>query len=74
MPLYEYVCLDCQTPFEALVVGDAKPECPRCKSRRLEKQFSTFAVNARAGAKAPPRPGPCRTCGDPRGPGACSLG
>jgi putative FmdB family regulatory protein len=74
MPIFEYICRDCQHRFETFVTSERQPECPECHSRGLEKQWSVFA--AVSGAKSAPRqasPGPCGTCGDPRGPGACNL-
>lgn len=72
MPIYEYVCTRCQHAFEALVYGSERPRCPQCESQELEKQFSAFAPR---GETQPERgaPGGCGTCGDPRGPGACSM-
>jgi len=78
MPIFEYVCKECQHEFEALVFGQQKAECPKCKSRKLEPQLSVFAVSAKSGATSPASfsarsAGPCGSCGDARGPGACSL-
>ena len=75
MPIYEYVCRDCGEAFEELVFGEERPRCPRCESARAEKQFSAFAVGGGAapGPELGSGPGACGTCGDPRGPGACSL-
>ncbi len=76
MPIFEYVCKDCQHEFEALVFGKQKAECPKCQSEKLEPQLSVFAVSAKSGNATQPSfsaPGPCGSCGDPRGPGACSL-
>lgn len=45
MPLFEYLCKECQHRFEALVVGTRRPEaCPRCNSPEIEKQYSTFGT------------------------------
>jgi hypothetical protein len=33
-----------------------------------------FAVSAKSGGSSTRAAGPCGSCGDPRGPGACSLG
>lgn len=76
MPIFEYVCKDCNRKFETIVYGSTKPECPHCRSRKLEQQLSVFAVGASTGASAGSHaaPSPCGSCGDPRGPGACSLG
>jgi putative FmdB family regulatory protein len=72
MPLYEFDCRTCHRRFETLVRGVETPECPSCHGTDLERALSTFAVST-AGAKAAPTPGACGRCGDPRGPGACSL-
>jgi putative FmdB family regulatory protein len=45
MPIYEYVCSKCGHPFEALVRGDEKPQCPQCGSKNLGKQFSLPAAH-----------------------------
>jgi putative FmdB family regulatory protein len=78
MPIFEYICKECQHPFEALVFGQQKAVCPKCQSKKLEPQLSVFAVSAKNGgasqatfSEAPM--GACGSCGDPRGPGACSL-
>jgi putative FmdB family regulatory protein len=75
MPLFEYACRSCGRQFEYLTRADQTPECPACASTELEKKLSTFAVNAGGGSA--PRfqgpAGPCGACGDPRGPGACSM-
>jgi putative FmdB family regulatory protein len=81
MPIFEYVCQDCENRFEALVNGgSAKAKCPACASAKLEQQYSAFAVGSAKGkgrfgksatSGSTPRGG-CGTCGDPRGPGSCS--
>ncbi|GIX47508.1 MAG: hypothetical protein KatS3mg131_1719 [Candidatus Tectimicrobiota bacterium] len=71
MPILEYHCQACDHRFEVIVHGTQQPVCPACHSSRLQRLLSVFAV---AGKHAEtPSPGPCRTCGDPRGPGACAL-
>jgi putative FmdB family regulatory protein len=74
MPIFEYICDACHHEFEALVLGRDKAECPKCHSKKLAPQLSVFAVSAKAGTGAAPSQGACGSCGDPRGPGACSLG
>ena len=50
MPLFEYQCTVCGHRFEALVVGNRRPEkCPKCDATALEKQFSTFGVGGTNG-------------------------
>jgi putative FmdB family regulatory protein len=74
MPIFEYKCKECDHPFEALIYGEQKASCPKCKSKKLAPQLSVFAVSAKASASAAPSTGGCGSCGDPRGPGACSMG
>ena len=73
MPLYEYDCRECGKRFEVIVQGRTTPECPACHGTSLERALSTFAVSSNGRTAAQSGPGPCGTCGDPRGPGACSL-
>ena len=75
MPIFEYVCEQCDHEFEALVYGSEKPECPKCHGKKLTAQLSVFAVTAKGSSSSnSANPiGDCGTCGDPRGPGACSL-
>ena len=75
MPLYEYACSTCANQFEVLVRSSDMPECPACHGTALERKLSVFAAHT-GGAptrKTFPSPGPCGSCGDPRGPGACSI-
>jgi putative FmdB family regulatory protein len=73
MPIFEYVCEECDFGFEALVYGHEKAECPKCHSRKLAPQLSVFAVAAKGSATPSRSVRACGSCGDPRGPGACSL-
>jgi len=74
MAIFEYVCKECQHEFEALVFGKQRAECPKCQSKKLEPQLSVFAVSAKATQSSmPAASGPRGSCGDARGPGACSL-
>ena len=75
MPLFEYACKSCDHRFEFLTRGTSTPECPSCHGTDLEKRQSVFAARSSAspsGAQQVPL-GACGACGDPRGPGACSL-
>jgi putative FmdB family regulatory protein len=73
MPIFEYICQECSHEFEALIYGNRKAECPKCHSKKLAPQISTFAVATKGSASASPAMGACGSCGDPRGPGACSM-
>ncbi|HZU22054.1 MAG TPA: zinc ribbon domain-containing protein [Terriglobales bacterium] len=81
MPIFEYLCKQCGKRFEAIVYGGKKPKCPKCQGGRLEQQLSVFAVagGGKSGSSdfggdfASGESGACGSCGDPRGPGACSM-
>jgi putative FmdB family regulatory protein len=74
MPLFEYICRGCDHRFETLVTAERTPVCPACRGLDLEKQLSVFAVSGTSVKSQDALPmGGCGTCGDPRGPGACSL-
>jgi putative FmdB family regulatory protein len=51
MPIYEYVCMSCESHFEELVgMSDPDPACPDCGKTKVAKQFSTsFAAHGMAG-------------------------
>jgi putative FmdB family regulatory protein len=73
MPIYEYACSKCGHEFETLVRSDSVPDCPSCHSTALEKKLSVFATAGPTSDAAPAGAGPCGSCGNPDGPGACSL-
>jgi putative FmdB family regulatory protein len=68
MPLYEYVCRECEHPFETLLFGNEEPECPKCHGRKLERQLSLPSAPP---ASATALPTACRSSGPPCGP-ACA--
>ena len=75
MPLFEYACKECDHEFEALVRGAETPECPACHGHELQRRLSVFAAHTAgsAGTGDAPSFGACGSCGDPRGPGSCSI-
>jgi putative FmdB family regulatory protein len=81
MPIFEYICGECKHEFEALVFGKDKAECPKCHSKKLTPQLSVFAVAGKGSSSfssgasdfSADSGGACGSCGDPRGPGSCSL-
>ena len=45
MPIYEFTCKNCGCDCEILVrSSSARPACPECGGKRLEKKFSLFAA------------------------------
>jgi putative FmdB family regulatory protein len=75
MPIFEYLCKDCGKNFELLVRQSTVIECPSCNGKKLEKQLSVFAAASHSeGSSQRELPAAaCGSCGDPRGPGACSM-
>lgn len=46
MPIFEFICHECGTPFEELLRSANSLEeviCPACGSDQVKKQISTFA-------------------------------
>lgn len=55
MPIYEYLCNDCERPFEELVLSAGTTvSCPVCQGRHIERLLSV--VNSRAGGSTEPSP------------------
>ncbi len=51
MPIYEFYCPRCNTIFNFFsrsINTTKQPDCPRCKTVRLTRRMSTFAVTGRA--------------------------
>ena len=51
MPLYEFVCDQCDTGFELLVgfsQADQPQVCPTCSGRQTHRKVSTFAMGGGA--------------------------
>lgn len=47
MPIYEYQCAECGHEFEVLILPKTTgTACPKCKSVRLERLVSSFAVDS----------------------------
>ncbi len=74
MPLFEYRCHDCGAEFEELVRYEEADRitCSYCKSLRVERLLSKFAVSRDASLSASAEPGPCGACGAPQR-GMCAM-
>ncbi len=71
MPMYEFMCAECETDFETLVhSADAAGSvvCPECESKKVHKKLSLFGVGA---AKSSYSPGSSYTGGFSGGGGCC---
>ena len=68
MPIFEYICKNCDKHFEALLYGAQKASCPSCKGGNLAQLISVFSVKGKgSGADFAPPAGAC-------GEGACCGG
>jgi putative FmdB family regulatory protein len=68
VPIYEYVCMECESHFEELVrSSDQQVACPDCSAERVVKQFSVFAAHGTAAQPSFGAGGGC--CG-----GSCGCG
>jgi putative FmdB family regulatory protein len=73
MPIYEYVCMQCESHFEELVRNGQQPDCPDCGAPDVRKQLSVFAAQG-SSSELPsfgstPRAGGGGCCG-----GSCGCG
>jgi putative FmdB family regulatory protein len=60
MPLYEFICSQCDNNFELLVRSsnwEGAAACPHCGSKELKKKLSVFAASVAPSTSAAP------TCG-----------
>jgi len=75
MPIYEYYCDACDKNFECLILGNEKPECPLCNSKKVKKLISSCSFfskgshgqTVKSAASQPSCSGctatSCKTCG-----------
>jgi putative FmdB family regulatory protein len=45
VPIYEYVCMECESHFEELVRGEEQVACPDCEASNVRRQLSVFAAH-----------------------------
>jgi putative FmdB family regulatory protein len=45
VPIYEYVCMQCESQFEELVRTGEQPDCPDCGAADVRKQLSVFSAH-----------------------------
>jgi putative FmdB family regulatory protein len=64
MPLYEYLCGDCERSFDQLVSfakADDPQRCPHCGGEHTQRKLSTFAAHHSGGSAAPVSARPARS-------------
>lgn len=45
MPVYEYICRDCQETFELVLTlqeHESKAKCPKCGSKNVKQEATAF--------------------------------
>ncbi len=55
MPIYEYICIKCNTLFSALQkIGASEKDicCPSCGSNEVKKKLSSFCCSPGGGASS----------------------
>ena len=54
MPIYEYICEDCQNEFEKIVINKQQEiTCPKCAGTKNKLQLSVFATANGGSSKGP---------------------
>ena len=66
MPIFEFVCTECEETFEGLVLSLSRIDevvCPSCGGDKVKKKMSTFASKPVAGSFSFDTASPSRSCG-----------
>jgi len=78
MPLFDYLCLDCEEITEILVTSSGEQvQCRNCGSRNLKKLLSAHSSISGPSKNRVPGPGDTSCCGSSpsqagcAGPGSC---
>ena len=71
MPLYEFVCTDCDREFELLVRGNEKPACEECGGQKLTKLLSVASAHSAGSHRG--RPESCDMPSGMCGMGGCGM-
>ncbi len=79
MPLFDFLCLECNETYEILLKGsDDQPECHNCGSKNLKKMLSAHSSISGPSKLSLPGPGDTACCGSSpdqaagcAGPGSC---
>ena len=72
MPMYEFLCKDCNRVFNFLArtpdAAKRKPACPKCGGRRMSRLFSVFAIGRNRGERPKEPSSAAREDGDDLSP------
>ena len=51
MPIYEYICDDCKSQFEKIVINRQQDtSCPKCSGKKAKIQLSVFSSTIAGGS------------------------
>jgi putative FmdB family regulatory protein len=54
MPIYEYICENCDEHFEKIVINKQQEiSCPKCSSKKATIQLSVFSTTGSSGSSTP---------------------
>ena len=57
MPIYEYICDECETRFEKIVINKQQEiACRKCASKKASIQLSVFATSNGSGSGTSAKP------------------
>ena len=71
MPLFEYMCRDCEKPFEAFVTTDRRAACPSCRGENLSKLLSRLGMVSAGSSRETACAAPAPMCGAQGGRCGC---
>jgi putative FmdB family regulatory protein len=72
MPIYEYICDDCATEFEKIVINKQQEiSCPKCAGKKNTIQLSVFSSAVAGGS--PKASGPTSSGGGGCCGGGCAC-
>ena len=63
MPIYEFKCKNCDHVFEIIMSKTSGGTCPKCHSKKLDKQHSVFSAAVKSSSSRETEvPPPCESC------------
>ncbi len=63
MPIFEYHCQGCENDFEQIVFNSkAQVKCPKCRSGKVKKKMSAFAIKSGSKFVSASGSGGCGSC------------
>ncbi len=63
MPIYEFKCKSCDHVFETIMSKISRGTCPKCHSKKLDKQHSVFSTDVKnSSSRDTEGPPYCESC------------